>query len=126
MKRTEKIKSHFQRNKKVYLGCGVTAIVTAVGTLLLVNSRDIVIAKFNTQQIGVINSNKNIEVYIEALGDPGNIIQDTVTGTVYASQNQAAKALDLNPSRLSQHLNGKVDNVDGHKLVRLGKAAVAE
>ena len=69
---------------------------------------------------------QTIDVHIEALGDPGNIIQDADTGIIYASQNQVAKALDVAPAYVSQHLNGKRDHVMGHKLVKLGKAMVSE
>lgn len=125
MSKIEKIKTHFRENKKVYIACGVTAAATAIGTAFVLSDRGSVITKFYTKQIGVVNKNNNIEVYIEALGDPGNIVQDTVTGTVYASQGQAARGLGVTPARVSEHLSGKIDSINGHVLTRLGKAPVA-
>jgi plasmid maintenance system antidote protein VapI len=63
---------------------------------------------------------------VEALGDPGNIIQDTTTGIVYASQGQAARALGVFPARISENLTGKLPNVNGHCFTKIGKAAVPE
>lgn len=80
----------------------------------------------NPKQILAWKSTQTIEVIIEALGDPGNIVQDTTTGTVYASQGQAARALGVDASTVSKHLNGVLPNVRGHVLTKLGKAAVGE
>lgn len=126
MKRTEKIKNHLRENKKTYIACGGTAILAVLATLIATRDGDVTLSKFNVKQTGVVNNNTNLEVYIEALGDPGNIVQDLASGTVYASQGQAAKELGTTPVAVSRHLNGHTDHVNGHKLVRLGKAPVAE
>lgn len=126
--RIEKIKNHLQENKKVYIGTGVGLVVGAATT--------VVICKFRAQPADMQVNNKiqqilsykpqaTLEVYIEALGDPGNIIQDTTTGTIWASQNQTAKALGVNPARVSEHLAGKIPDINGHVLTKLGKASVA-
>jgi hypothetical protein len=75
-------------------------------------------------QVLTYKSNQTLEVFIEALGDPGNIIQDTTTGIIYASQGQAAKELGVTPGYVSQHLHGRQDHVKGHILKNLGKAMV--
>ena len=59
-------------------------------------------------------------------GDPGNIIQDNATGSIYASQSQAAKELGLRQIPPSRHLNGFSPNVKGHTFTKLGKAMVSE
>lgn len=126
MKRTEKIKQHFRENKKIYTACGITFVITALSTIVVTQSGPkTVVSKFHTQQTGVINKTTNLEVYIEALGDPGNIIQDTVSGTIYASQGQAARELGLEAARISEQLTGKRDHVNGHTFEKLGKAPVA-
>jgi hypothetical protein len=77
-------------------------------------------------QVLTWKSNQTIDIVIEALGDPGDIIQDTATGTVYASQGQAARALGLSRSKLSEHIAGKKSHVKGHVFTKLGKAAVID
>jgi hypothetical protein len=122
--RIERVKSHFRENKKTYLACCGTAVVVVVGTLLATDGK----VGVSNRQIQVLNykSKQTLEVFIEALGDPGNIVQDMLTGSVYASQGQAARELGVTPSMVSRHLSGKLPDVAGHKLVKLGKAAVAE
>lgn len=119
---TDKVKTHFRTNKKVYLAFGAGAVLMYVA-----GSRRDGSISMRTFQIGSYNSStQTIDVHIEALGDPGNIIQDTSTGTIYASQGQAARELGLEPGRISEQLNGKRSHVNGHTFEKLGKAHVAE
>jgi hypothetical protein len=122
---TDKVKTHFRENKKVYLAIVGTGVVMYVlngrsdaGTML---QRVTVVGKS-----GDIQQIQTIDVHIEALGDPGNIIQDLDTGIIYASQGQAARELGLSVGEVSKHLNGRNDHVKGHKFAKLGKAHVAE
>ena len=98
----------------VVLGAVVTVVV---GKNPQVVNKPIQILTWKSKQV--------IEVYIEALGDPGNVIQDVETGIIYASQNQAARELGINPARISQQLHGIIDHAKGHKFVILGKAGVS-
>jgi len=122
--RIENVKQHLRNNKVTYVACSVTAVVCVAGTYFLVGKSALV----NVRPIQILNwkSNQTVEVFIEALGDPGNIIQDVTTGTVYASQGQAARALGLTPSAISKHLNGLIPDVQGHIFEKLGKAIVAD
>jgi len=122
-KRIESIKTHLRENKVVYfvgLGCTTLGAVStlAIMTSPLVSNRQIQVLTYKSMQ--------KLEVYIEALGDPGNIIQDTTTGIIYASQGQAAKELGLSAPDISKHLSGQTDSVKGHIFTKLGKAMVAE
>lgn len=65
---------------------------------------------------------RHASVDIKALGDPGNIIQDVSTGTIYASQNQAARELGVSKTAVFNHLHGKTSQVAGHRLKVVGKA----
>lgn len=121
------LKQHWQNNKKTYLACGVTAIVVGGVTYMLTRDGKVTVAVMQLKQIGVLNrAHQTIEVYVEALGDPGNIIQDLTTGTIYASQGQAARELGLPISSISNQLNGRSAHVKGHIFEKLGKAAVPE
>lgn len=124
--RTRKVKAHFQRNKKTYLACGGTAVVAVLGTLVITQRTRVDISAQKMSGAVLYKPTQTIDVHVEALGDPGNIIQDTTTGIVYASQGQAARELGLEPGRISEQLSGKRDTVNGHTFVKLGKAMVAE
>lgn len=126
MTKFEKVKTHFRENKKLYIGIAIGAGVTAIAGVgyILLSGR----GQYNQTSVIVGNHNtvkQTLEVYIEALGDPGNIIQDLTTGTIYASQGQAARELGVDPRRISKHLNGLADHVDGHQFAVLGKAPVS-
>lgn len=124
MSKIENIKNHVRENKKVYIVGGVCFLAGVATTIIVVKKADVEISP-KIQQILSYKPHATLEVYVEALGDPGNIVQDTTTGTIYASQNQAAKALGTTPSRMSSHLKGDLEHIDGHVLVKLGKAMVA-
>ena len=124
----EKIKAHIKSNKAVYLVAG--AVVTAAGCVYVgyrVGSAKAIEQQLNNSitQIGIGNT-ATLEVYVEALGDPGNIIQDITTGTIYASQRQAARELGLDPARVSEQVRGIRDHVNGHKFEFLAKAIAPE
>ena len=133
MSKIETIKNHVRENKKAYLiGGGVVVVGAAAGVGYILGVRttpknvETLVAPSNTINGLAWKPVQTIEVVVEALGDPGNIVQDLTTGTIYASQRQAATALGVHPGRVSDHLNGRTANVAGHVLQKLGKAAVPE
>lgn len=118
------IKSHWQKNKTTYVACGATAVVTGVVVCVVRSKIKNVEVQNKIVQIMSWKPKATLEVYIEALGDPGNIVQDLTTGSIYASQGQAAKELGLNPGRVSEQIRGIRDTVNGHQFKVLGKASV--
>ncbi|QFP94936.1 hypothetical protein SEA_OHMYWARD_54 [Gordonia phage OhMyWard] len=125
----ERLKNHAKTNKKTYIVGGVCLAAGLVGGAVIVRTSMDPPIKVQPKITQVLSwkPEAHLEVYIEALGDPGNIIQDTTTGTIYASQGQAAKALDTTKSAITRHLKGDTDFVAGsHKLVKLGKAHVSD
>ena len=130
----DNVKKHVQDNKKYYVigGAVVMGSAALVGAYILgtkISPKEVenLVAPSIRQNAGLIwKSPPTINVTVEALGDPGNIIQDMTTGTIYASQNQAATALGVDPSTVSRHLSGKFPEVKGHVLQNLGKAYVPE
>ena len=123
LNKRQKVARHFHNNQKVYIvGASCLIAGAAIGALYVLKSGRLVNAK--QVQVLAYKSTQKLEIWIEALGDPGNVIQDTTTGTIYASQGEAARQLGVYPSLLSQHLNGKKADIDGHIFKRLGKAGV--
>ena len=125
--RIAKVKTHLRENKKTYIACGGTAVVAVLGTLAVVSRGNVTISRQSITQVlsWKPEAHQHLEVWIEALGDPGNIIQDVETGIIYASQGQAARELGLNPSDVSKHLKGATNHVGGHMFTKLGKAMVS-
>lgn len=133
MSKIENIKNHVRENKKVYIvGASSLAVGAAVGVGYALGVRttpkdvETLISPSNTINGVAWKPTQTIEVYVEALGDPGNIIQDLTTGTIYASQGEAARALGVQPARVSEQIRGLVENVNGHKFIKLGKAVVGD
>lgn len=133
MSKIESIKNHVREHKKAYVVGGTVAAVgvaAGVGYILGVRTTpknvETLVAPSNTINGLAWKPTQTIEVVVEALGDPGNIIQDLNTGTIYASQNQAAKALGVDKSVITRHLQGTLETAKGHKLVKLGKACVPQ
>jgi hypothetical protein len=119
----EKVKRHLSKNRWVYIGTG-SGVIT--GLLVAKALPKMTVVYGHQFQMFAWKSSQTVEVFIEALGDPGNIVQDVTTGTVYASQGQAARALHVSPARISENLAGKLPDVKGHIFKKIGKAVVAE
>ena len=133
MNKIDQIKKHAQDNKKYYIIGGVVVGVVSAGAASYIlgtkTAPKEVMNYISPKQQGLVvwKPTQTIEVYIEACGDPGNIIQDLTTRTIYASQNQAANALGVDKAAVSRHLKGLSDFVAGdHVLTKLGKAHVSD
>lgn len=126
---TTKIKQHFKNHKEAYIVGGVclaTGVVIGAVTILVVKKGGNQTTVAEMTNVIAWKPKQTIDVYVEALGDPGNIIQDLTTGTIYASQGQAARELGIPASYISQQLTGKRDHINGHIFEKLGKAMVSE
>lgn len=133
MSKIENIKNHVREHKKVYVIGGTVAAVGAaagVGYILGVRTApknvETLVAPSNTINGLAWKPTQTIEVVVEALGDPGNIIQDLTTGTIYASQGEASRALGVSRSAITRHLQSGATLSNNHELVKLGKAAVPQ
>ena len=72
------------------------------------------------------NSNNNSIVNVferEGRGHPGYMIQDKLTGLVYKSQKEACDILDINYKHMSDHLNGRKEDILGRHFERVTLAA---
>jgi hypothetical protein len=125
--RINKIKNHFKENKTTYLACGGTAVVAVVGTIVAMSAMSDKGSGNASQKIGNLNwhpiqvLDNTVTYQMPARGHRGNMIVDNETRTPYASQNAAAKALDLDASDLSRHLQGRKPHVKGHTFTNLGE-----
>jgi len=124
--RLEKVKQHFVDHRELYIGIGVGIAVTVAGVSIfelvdgknIISQKAIAIWKSTITQIAT-------QIYIKAPGNSGNVIQDLTTGTIYPSQNAAAKALDIGQSSISKQLAGTLSKVDGHVFKKLIDGAIS-
>ena len=108
----EKTKKHFKDNRKYYIVGGAVAVVSIVGTAIVVSRIEVVQDAFNIKIFSPTNNN------IIMKGHPGNIIEHLET----------SKALGISAADISRHLNGKLPNAGGqtfksHGLNLSGKLA---
>lgn len=117
-----KVGTHLREKKGYY----ITAVVSVMSTAALgsagvvyVKNADTVIAP-RIQQI--LNWKPEAYIVIAALGDPGDVIQDMVTKTIYPSKGDYARKTGADPVMVRRHLKGELPDVNGAQLRVLGKA----
>lgn len=116
MKKLENVKAHIREHKVTYIvGVGGVTVGIAVGAIVTRNP-----SLIKTTIFGNHNTVNNIVV--SALGDPGNVVQCLETGTIYASQGQAAREFGVSAARMSDHLSGKLPHIKDMHLKVIGKA----
>lgn len=122
MTKVQKVKAHIKRNKDKYITGGVclavgatVGVVCSDGIKSKVSSINVILGKDNT-----INNITIITQQLVRRGHAGNIIKCVETGEIFASQNRAAEALDLKPSKISEFLKGKRDHVNGYTFEKIG------
>jgi len=119
--KVEKIKNHFKENKKLYIGLGIGAVVGVAGTIIFKKNdgNQAIVDSFKLVNWKSPHTSQLIQVAIPRRGNSGNAIQCDQTGTIFPSQNLAAKEMDLNAGNLSQQLNGKIPSVNGFTFTKL-------
>lgn len=125
----DRVKTHLEEYKQLYISIGISLSIAGITYLIVRNtSQCIKGANYGvlTQgaNYGVLGDN-NIVNYVsyissERKGPPSWIIKCLDTGEIFESQKEAAKALGISSSKLSEHLTGKRNNAQGYHFVRLG------
>lgn len=108
----QKMKGHLKKHKGKYIVGGSLAVGVGVG-VYLGNKGIINLQLVNT---GAVTQNQYIDKSINILsrrGHAGNVVRCIETGETFASQNRAAELLGLSSTKLSRHINGKLENVEG-------------
>jgi len=117
----ERIKNHLVENKKVYIAAVAGAVMGGIVVLMIIKYRRLP-SEINVTRILSPGDENIMKVFINPLGDPGNVVQCVETGTVYASQGQAARELGVSAIEVCKHLKGRYENINGNHLIILGKA----
>lgn len=108
----ERIKMHFRKNKKLYLGIGIGVVVT------LAIRKPIVLAPiFNNNNIPVFHNNQ-----INFAGHMTKLVKCLETGQLWETVTEAAGAVGHTVQTMSKHLNGHTEHIDGlhYAIVGMG------
>jgi hypothetical protein len=104
----EKIKGHFRKNKKLYIGIGIGVVIT------LAIRKPVVIS------IAPVFNNSNQQ--INFAGHMTKLVKCLETDDVWEKVTEAANAAGVGITAMSKHLNGHQDHVNGlhYKIVGVG------
>jgi hypothetical protein len=125
----KKTKSKRDRAKEVVKNCwkpftigavstGVTIGVVIVTKRVLFPNNLAMLAK----KIVIKDSVLLFSTYARDQGPPSWVIRCVETKSIFTSQLHAAKAMSLDPSSISRHLNGTKEHVNGYHFVRVAMA----
>lgn len=115
----QKVKGHFKKHKVKYIVGGTCAVVGVGVGIYLGNKGIINVQLVNTGEVTQVqNIDKSIKILTKK-GHPGNKILCDQTKKLYNSQSEAASEMGINPTYLSEHMNGKKDTVQGYTFTRM-------
>lgn len=126
MSKTDKVKTHFKKNGKFYVGVIVGAATIGVVVLLTrkpstLNNGISILGKEVTIKDSTLN---NVSYFsVDRQGPPSWVIRCLENNHVETSQRKMAKAMGVPEGQLSQHLNGVRDHVNDLHFERICMAA---
>lgn len=140
-----KIAEHFKRHKVIYVGVGCFVAGATLAYFTRPIMREFIINSLSSEKAHINGHTSGEKAHINGhtvlnffgdnntgivnvkeragRGHPGYMIEHKETGLVYESQKKAARALSLNQTQISDHLNGRTPDVHGHHFERLMLAA---
>lgn len=123
--RINKIKNHFEENKKYYIvgaGCGAVGFASAVGAFYATGGTIQIVDGFKIQICSPTTNTVQLIQNVTRQGPPSWIIENKNTGEKFMSQRRAALLNGHSMNRLSSHLNDPENypDVDGQKYERVG------
>ena len=123
----DRIKTHLRTNKKYYLvGAGgvVLGAVTVVGTFYGMGGSIQIVDAYKLQINSPTTNNVWQVIEVWRKGPPSWVVRNTKTGKLWVSQSQAALADGHSIKQMSDHLRGKLPNLNGDVYERVALAAV--
>jgi len=132
MKEEGKVKKHFRKNKKFYIGTGVGVIIGAIGATVFVckkygmtedEMQNHVMSQLVLNIKGRYNNphitQQTISIYGNKIGHPGNRVIDLDTMKEYKSQHLAAINAEVSDHAMWKHLNGDYPDLNGRRFARI-------
>lgn len=138
-------KNKLSKREKILIEVSVSCVVVAAGCVIFTvytnrkrlldlplveraSLLDLPLVERGVSVSDVVNSQVNIASKVVncteriGRGHPEYMILDETTGVVYKSQLEAAKALGVSATKISNHLQGQFEHVSGHVLRRVTPA----
>jgi hypothetical protein len=114
-----RVKKHVRKNETAYMTGALvgTAVVTFVVTRRVYGPN-----AFLAKKIVIKDTVMIFSTFGRDQGPPSWVIRCVETKSIFTSQIHAARAMGLDPSSISRHLNGMKDHVNGYHFVRVAIA----
>ena len=111
MNKIEQIKTHFDENKKVYVGVGVGLVVGAAVATVAFHNKPEVAQKIN--QIAIGYKNNQVLVNFVERSTPSKPVHLKGTNLYFDSLSDAARKTGYSLSQISKNVNGHIPDVNG-------------
>lgn len=108
----DRVVGHVRRNKGTYIGIVVSGVVSGTAGVILSRGDSVTVSP-KIQQILNYKSPSTNTINNVYYGDPGNHVRCVETGDMWMSQGAASRSNGINPTYLSKHLRGQMENVGG-------------
>jgi hypothetical protein len=126
----DKIVTHVQEHKEIYIGIGVGALAGITCTVMKSIAQQPISRGISvTADRGISVAGKKVSlnnvsyIYANRQGPPSWVVRCIETGVIFTSQHSAAMEMGLPEAELSKHLNGLMDHVRGNHFERICLAA---
>jgi len=130
----EKFKQHIKDNKKIYIGTTIGIVTGSIITALfimrkygmtdmemeehvLISIKQRLLANYKPTVHN--NTYQTISQYGNPIGRPGTPVVDTTTWKRFESESLAARSVGASVTKVSDHLNGRREHVNGHTFKRV-------
>ena len=128
----DKLKKHFSDNKKLYFGIAIGAVVAGTGIYIWKTKSAPKLPTFgdgatavtisDAAHVDTVINNSGSIINLIRRGHPGNVVEHIESGEQFASQARAAEVFGVSASRMSKHLRGLLDDIDGEHFRILREA----
>lgn len=114
MSKLEKAKFHLKENKKVYISCGITALATAAGVMLLVRGQGTsTVIKGHTLSWKPRGDVMPVTINLIERSTPSKPVHLVGTNLYFDSMNEAARKTGHSLAKISRQINGHIPDVNG-------------
>ena len=123
MSKFDKVKTHVQTHKTVYIVGAVCLTVGVLGGVALVRTGDISVIGDNNQVVGKAKTVNQVVVELIERSTPSKPVHLVGTNLYFNSLSEAARETGHSLSRLSRHVNGHLPDLNGDVFKLLEPAA---
>lgn len=126
--RIERVKTHVKENKRTYIACAGTAVVTAVGTLMVISRKQMaaIDASNNINAALVWKPRQELNQYVIELVErstPSKAVHLIGTDRYFSSLHEAARETGHSVTKISRNVNGHIPDLNGDVFEVLQPAA---